>query len=120
MTEPTPSMDAAALDRLLEMTGGDPEFLDELIQTYLDDAVVQLEAMRAAAGADSPEDLVRPAHSLKGNSANVGAVRLEELCRQLEADARAGSVERAIERVAAAGAEFERVRGELAALRAQT
>jgi HPt (histidine-containing phosphotransfer) domain-containing protein len=102
------------------MTGGDPEFLDELIQTYLDDAVVQLEGMRAAADTDSPEDLVRPAHSLKGNSANVGAEHLAELCRQLEADARAGSVERATERVAAAGAEFERVRAELAALRAQT
>jgi HPt (histidine-containing phosphotransfer) domain-containing protein len=57
---------------------------------------------------------------LKGNSANVGATRLEELCRQLEADARTGSVERATERVAAAAAEFERVRAELAALRAQT
>ena len=120
MTEPSPSLDPAALDRLLEMTGGDPEFLDELIQTYLDDAVVQLEGMRAAAGADSLEELIRPAHSLKGNSANVGAARLEELCRQLEADARAGSVERAAERVAAAGAEFERVRAELAALRART
>ena len=120
MTEAARSVDPAALDRLLEMTGGDPEFLDELIQTYLDDAVVQLEGMRAAADTDSPEDLVRPAHSLKGNSANVGAARLEELCRQLEADARAGSVEGATERVAAAGAEFERVRAELAALRAQT
>lgn len=118
--EPSPSVDAAALDRLLEMTGGDREFLDELIQTYLDDAVVQLERMRAAAGADSPEELIRPAHSLKGNSANVGAARLEELCRQLEADARTGSVEGATERVAAAAAEFGRVRAELAALRAQT
>jgi hypothetical protein len=112
-------VDQAALDRLLEMTGGDPEFLDELIQTYLDDAVVQLEAMRAAVDADSPEELIRPAHSLKGNSANVGATRLEDLCRQLETDARAGSVERATERVAAVGAELERVRTELAALRAQ-
>jgi HPt (histidine-containing phosphotransfer) domain-containing protein len=101
------------------MTGGDPEFLDELIQTYLDDAVVQLEGMRAAAGADSPEEFIRPAHSLKGNSANVGAEHLAELCRQLEADARGGAVERAPERVAAVGAEFERVRTELAVLRAQ-
>lgn len=120
MTEPSPSLDPAALDRLLDMTGGDPEFLDELIQTYLDDAVVQLAGMRAVAGADSPQELIRPAHSLKGNSASVGATRLEELCRQLEADARAGSIERAAERVGAAEAEFERVRAELTALRAQT
>ena len=120
MTDAARAVDPAALDRLLEMTGGDPEFLDELIHTYLEDAVVQLEGMRAAADAGSAEDLVRPAHSLKGNSANVGAARLEELCRELEADARGGSVERATERVAAAGAEFERVRAELAALRAGT
>ena len=120
MTEPFASLDAAALDRLLEMTGGELEFLDELIQTYLDDAVMQLEAMRAAAVAASPEELIRPAHSLKGNSASVGAERLAELCRQLEADARGGPVERATERVAAAAVEFGRVRTELAALRAQT
>lgn len=119
MTEPPRSVDPAALDRLLEMTGGDPEFVDELIQTYLDDAVAQLEGMRAAAADDSPEKLIRPAHSLKGNSANVGASRLEDLCRQLEADARAGPVERAADRVAAAEAEFERVRAELARLRTQ-
>jgi HPt (histidine-containing phosphotransfer) domain-containing protein len=110
-------VDPGALDRLLEMTGGDPEFVDELIQTYLDDAVVQLAAMRAAADAASAAELVRPAHSLKGNSANVGAERLVVLCRQLEADARSGAVERATERVAAAAAEFERVRTELAAFR---
>jgi HPt (histidine-containing phosphotransfer) domain-containing protein len=111
-------VDPAALDRLLEMTGGDLEFLDELIQTYLDDAVMQLEGMRAAAGTDAPEELVRPTHSLKGNSANIGAEHLAELCRQLEADARGGAVEHATERVAAAAAEFEQVRTELAALRA--
>jgi HPt (histidine-containing phosphotransfer) domain-containing protein len=100
------------------MTGGDPEFLDELLQTYLDDAVAQLASMRAAADADSPAELLRPTHSLKSNSANVGAERLAELCRQLEADARKGAVERASERVTEAAAEFERVQTELAALRA--
>lgn len=118
MTDPARSVDPAALDRLLEMTGGDPEFLDELIQTFLEDAVVQLAGMRAAAGADSPEELVRPAHSLKANSASVGAERLAELCRGLEADARAGAIDRATERVAMAAAEFQRVRTELAAQRA--
>ncbi len=117
MMEPGRSVDSGALDRLLDMTGGDPAFVDELIQTYLDDAVVQLAMMRAAAIAASAAEFVRPAHSLKGNSASMGAERLVELCRQLEADARSGAVERATERVAAAAAEFERVRTELAALR---
>jgi HPt (histidine-containing phosphotransfer) domain-containing protein len=117
VTGPERSVDPSALERLLEMTGGDPDFVDEIIQTFLEDAVVQLEAMRAAAAATSSEALVRPAHSLKGNSVSVGAERLAELCRELEADARSGSVDHAEARVAAAAAEFERVRTELAALR---
>ena len=120
MMESARSVDPRALARLLEITGGDPEFVDELIQTYLDDAVVLLEAMREAADSGSPEELVRPAHSLKSNSASVGAERLAELCRQLEADARSGTVERGPERVAATLAEFELVRTELAARRAAT
>jgi HPt (histidine-containing phosphotransfer) domain-containing protein len=118
MTDSLRSVDPTALDRLLEITGGDPEFLDELVQTFLDDAVVQLEAMRAAAGAEAVADLLLPAHSLKSNSANMGAARLSEFCRSLEADARGGAVERASDRVAEAADEFEQVRTELLALRA--
>ena len=118
MTNEARSVDLAALDRLLEMTGGDPEFVDELIQTFLEDAVVQLDAMRAAANAASAADLVRPAHSLTSNSANMGAERLSELCRSLEADARGGAVDAAADRVAEAAEEFDRVRAELVELQA--
>jgi HPt (histidine-containing phosphotransfer) domain-containing protein len=118
MTEGGRSVDQGALDNLLEMTGGDPEFVDELIDTFLEDAVVQLEAMRVAAASTSAEEILRPAHSLKGNSANLGASRLSELCRALEADARSGAVEHAADRVAEAAAEFEVVRTELLGLRA--
>ncbi len=44
-----PTIDNAAFDHLLEITGNDLEFVDELIDTYLADASLQLEAMRAAA-----------------------------------------------------------------------
>lgn len=118
MTEDGRSVDPGALDNLLEMTGGDPEFVDELIATYLEDTVIQLEAMRDAADAGSAEDMLRPAHSLKSNSANMGAMRLAELCRALEADSRTGTLDDAANRVAEAAAEFEAVRIELAGLRA--
>jgi len=118
VTDELAALDPAALDRMLEMTGGDPEFLDELVTTYLEDAGVQLGAMLAAAEAGSAEAMVRPAHSLKGNSASMGAERLAEHCRQLESDGRSGRVEDAVRRVQAAGAEFERVKVELRRLRA--
>lgn len=112
------AVDPAALDRLLDMTGGDPEFLDELVVTYLEDAGAQLAAMLVAAEAGSVEAMVRPAHSLKGNSESVGAGRLAEQCRQLELDGRSGTIDDAVERVRAAEAEFQRVQAELERLRA--
>ncbi len=107
------SVDTAALDRLLTTTGGDEAFLDELIDTYLADAPEQIAQLRAAAQRGAIADLVRPAHSLKTNSANMGAERLTALCRSLETAARGGTVDDAIERVAAAEAEFGAVRAAL-------
>jgi HPt (histidine-containing phosphotransfer) domain-containing protein len=111
------AVDPVALDAMLDLVGGDIEFLDELVDTFLDDAIAQLGAMRLAAQSDL-DGLVRPAHSMKTNSANLGATVLAQMCRDLEADARSGSVNGAAERVAAAEAEFEAVRTDLLALRA--
>jgi HPt (histidine-containing phosphotransfer) domain-containing protein len=113
-----PTLDPTALDRLLEITGGDVAFVDELIDTYLEDAVVQLAAMGTAAAADDSAALVRPAHSLKSNSDNVGAVALTVLCRGLEADARAGAVADPTARVTAIQREFDAVRAGLLEARA--
>jgi HPt (histidine-containing phosphotransfer) domain-containing protein len=118
MTDPAGGpLEAAALEHLFEITGGDQEFFDELIDTYLDDGVAQLAAMRAAADAGDPAALLRPAHTLKSSSANVGAVDLAEQCRTLEADARAGTVPDMAARVAACESAFAAVRAALLALR---
>ncbi len=110
-------LDAAALEHLFEITGGDQEFFDELVDTYFDDGVAQLAAMRAAADADDPVALLRPAHTLKSSSANVGALDLAEQCRTLEADARSGTVPDMAGRVAACETAFEAVRTALLAQR---
>jgi CheY-like chemotaxis protein/HPt (histidine-containing phosphotransfer) domain-containing protein len=111
------AINAAALDRLLETTGGDPAFLGELIDAYLADTPVQLAAMGVAAERGEIGELIRPAHSLKTNSANLGAETLSGMCRSLETDARLGTVGDAVGRVAAAEVEFEAVRTELLAFR---
>lgn len=116
-TDGAPTLDPGALDRLLEMTGGDPAFVDELIETFLEDAVVQLDALTSAAATGGVDALVRPAHSLKSNSASVGAVRLTELARGLEADARGGPVTDAQARVATLVSELAAVRAALHAAR---
>jgi len=118
MVDRPPTLDTAASNRLLDMTGGDLAFLDELVDAYLEDAPAQLRAMREAAEAGADAEIMRPAHSLKSNSANMGAETLAEMCRNLEEAARGGPVDDAVGRVAAAEAEFEVVRVALLATRA--
>ena len=116
MTEP--AIDRAAFDRLVEMTGGEMDFVDELVDTYLEDGAAQVAALEAAVAAGgAPDDLVRPAHSLKSSSLNVGAVRLGGICRELEEAARSGTLVDAAERVTAIVTGFDDARRELLAER---
>ena len=112
------TLDPEAMARLLEITGGDRAFVDELVDTFLDDATAQIDALRLAGAADDSAAAVRPAHSLKSNAVNVGATVLGELCRTLEADARSGAVADLTARIDAVGREFDGVRAALLAERA--
>jgi two-component system, sensor histidine kinase and response regulator len=112
------TLDPAAMTRLLEITGDDQAFVDELIDTFIEDATVQVAALRAAAAAADEEAAIRPAHSLKSNSANVGATKLAELSRSIETDGRGGAVPELGTRVGEIEAEFAGVREALLAERA--
>jgi len=112
------TLDPNAMTRLLEITGGDVAFVDELVDTFFEDASTQLDALRAAGAANDVAAIVRPAHSLKSNSLNVGATVLADQCRSLEADGRAGEVPGMAARIAAVEAEFASVRAALLETRA--
>lgn len=111
------AIDRATFERLLDMAGGDQTFVDELVDTYHDDGAAQVDAIRAAAEAHDADAIVRPAHTLKSSSATVGALALADLCRQLEADGRAGAVPDAAERAEAVAAAFGAARAALLSLR---
>jgi HPt (histidine-containing phosphotransfer) domain-containing protein len=102
-------LDLAAFDELFDSVGGDAEFLAELIDAYLADAPVQIEALQAAIAADDAEAAVRPAHTLKSSSASLAALSLAEHCRQLERSSTAGSLDGAAETLGTITAQFERV-----------
>ena len=112
------AIDEATYAGLVAMTGGDLEFIDELIDTYLADAGDQLAALDGAVAAGDVAALTRPAHSLKSSSANVGALRLSELGRTLEEGSRNGAVADPAALVAAARQEFAAARASLLAKRA--
>jgi HPt (histidine-containing phosphotransfer) domain-containing protein len=119
MTDGTGPIDAAAFANLVEMTGGDLAFVDELVDTYLDDGAQLIEQLRDAAGRGDVEALVRPVHSLKSSSLNVGAIQLGERCRTLEEAARTRSVPHPTEWVASIASGFDDARRELLAERAR-
>jgi two-component system, sensor histidine kinase and response regulator len=112
------TLDPTAMARLLEITGDDVAFVDELVDTFIEDAATQLDALRLAAETGDIEAAVRPAHSLKSNSQNVGATALAELSRSIEMDGRSGSMPGLAERVQAVETEFADVRDALLAERA--
>jgi len=77
-----PLIDKATLDELKQMSG--PEFLNELIDTFLDDAPGMLGEMKTALAAGDTDSFRRAAHSMKSNAATFGAGRLAELAKALE------------------------------------
>ena len=107
---------AAVLDlsKLNSMTGGDQDFLREMIQTYLEEAPRLLGDMRKAVAQGDAAGLRIAAHSLKSNSAAFGANELTELCRELEGMGKAGELDGAAARLDQADALHQAVAGALA------
>jgi len=87
-----PILDESILVELLATTGDDPEFVRELLETYLAETPGQLAAITAAIEADDAAALVRPAHTLKSSSATLGAMQLSALGRELEMAGRSESL----------------------------
>jgi HPt (histidine-containing phosphotransfer) domain-containing protein len=104
-------LDQGALDDLTAMVGDDPAFVDELVDAYLADAPLQEDEVRAALTAGEAEGLIRPAHTLKSTSLNLGGLRVAEIAREIEERGRTGSVDG----VDALLADLATARGDLAA-----
>ena len=105
------AVDAAILEDLLEMMGGE---FTELVRVYLEDTPGSLAILERAAQTGDVEGLVGPAHSLKSTSANLGALALSEMARKIEHGARSKSLEgEPVLLVAELAAEFQRVAAEL-------
>jgi HPt (histidine-containing phosphotransfer) domain-containing protein/anti-sigma regulatory factor (Ser/Thr protein kinase) len=72
---------------------GDEAIVDEICALYLSEAGPRLQAMRCAAMRGDAETLRVEAHTLKGSSANVGAVLVSSVAAEMERLARAGMLE---------------------------
>lgn len=93
------------------------DFLVELIDVYLEEAPGQLAQLQVAADGRDPEAVSREAHSFKSSSANLGAITLATIARQLEVAGRSGDTETLAAGVRQLAATFTQVKTVLEALR---
>jgi HPt (histidine-containing phosphotransfer) domain-containing protein len=77
-----PVIDPATFEELKQMSGED--FINELIDAFLDDAPDMIQNMQAALATKDVESFRRNAHSLKSNANTFGAMELAALAKELE------------------------------------
>ncbi len=76
-----PQLDNDILSTLRDVMGDD---FPLLLDTFVRDSRERLQSLGACVQAGDSDGLRRGAHSFKGSSSNIGAVRLAEACRVME------------------------------------
>jgi CheY-like chemotaxis protein/HPt (histidine-containing phosphotransfer) domain-containing protein len=92
-----PVINQASLDNIRQLQRpGKPDLLEKIISLYMHDSPGLLNALRDALDRDDAEQVRMHAHRFKSGSANLGALRLAELCKQLEEMGRNNELEDAL------------------------
>ena len=82
-------LDNEVIDGLRELGGeDDPGLVLELVEMFLDDAPKRLEEMNQGLDCGDFQLMQRAAHTLKSSAANMGAMVLSYVAKQMEAAAR--------------------------------
>jgi two-component system, sensor histidine kinase and response regulator len=107
----------ASLRALAEAT--EPALFNQMFASFLSDSTERISILRSAANTIDAERLQAAAHAMKGASANVGAMNMAEIARQLEILGRTSSVTGAIALIEAMESEFEHAKNEINAVMGQ-
>ena len=103
-------LDREALAELREVMGDE---FPVLLNTYLNDSRMRIEALRSALDSLDLVHFSRIAHSLKGSCVNVGAGRLGQYCMAAERAGRTGKIPQAMADLAAIESEFTLIAREM-------
>jgi HPt (histidine-containing phosphotransfer) domain-containing protein len=101
------------LAMLAEVTDGDPEFAQQLIDAYIGSSNQSLQEMQLATQNDDRVGLSKAAHKLKGASANIYAVLVRELAAAIENQAADVPTEELQVMIASIAEEIERAQQHL-------
>lgn len=86
-----PLIDQATFNELKQISGAD--FINELIDAFLDDAPDMIANMHIALNSHDVESFRRNAHSLKSNANTFGATELAVLAKELEFKAKENNLD---------------------------
>ena len=112
-------LDRSALDGLYEMTGKDPEFMAQMLDSYLTTSVTLLEKLRTGVAEGDAAAVRLAAHTLKSGSADMGAQELSQACAELEALGKEGELDGAAQLLARVEWLYPGVRDALEEVRAE-
>lgn len=85
-----PTLDPQVLEELRTFSEEDQDLAEELISLFLEDSPAQLLALQAALRETNLPEVERRSHRLKGSAGSIGALRLREICAEIEEHARHG------------------------------
>ena len=112
----TPRLDAAVLGQLRVIEqAGESGLVRRAVDLYLESSDELSRALRGAVADGDAAATARTAHALKSGSAQLGARRIESLCKEIEARGRAGALEGIEGLMSELSTELEAVREALAA-----
>jgi histidine phosphotransfer protein HptB len=112
-----PVLDPESIESLRALGAeGDDSFLKEIIDIFIDDTPVRLKELRDAFAAHDASTFSRAAHSIKGSSSNLGALRLRALAEMLERSSKTADLTGLDAELPKIEAEFERAKVELGKL----
>jgi CheY-like chemotaxis protein len=104
------SVDKSVIDELKGLSREDnPTLLDELVELFIGGSPRRIAELRSAISRKDHEGLARAAHNLKSSSAQMGALRMQEISAALETLGRTGAMTGTETLVEELAAEFDRV-----------
>jgi HPt (histidine-containing phosphotransfer) domain-containing protein len=100
-------------EALFNLVDEDPAFLETLIDTFLEDCPLYMDAIRTAVEEEDAVALTEQAHGLKGAVANLHAEPAHEAAHRLEEIGRSGRFEEAASALSVLETEIDRLRAAL-------
>jgi HPt (histidine-containing phosphotransfer) domain-containing protein len=110
VTQADGDFDPAALNKLLNLVGGNKADLAELIRSFLDETPPLLVDLRQGYETNNMELLRRAAHTLKSSARDFGAIQLSQLSQQLEVAVKEKTLTGAAELISHAERSYEPIK----------